>query len=197
MSWHRRAGAQQSAESLLPPRCPPARRAAHAKHKRRARLPGRKGPRPPSRTRPPAPCLTEPWPAPGGAAGREAAALQPVMLGPGAAPPGLPRAPGSRRQLGLALPGGARPTRAEVAEKEARAGAGRTDRHAGQWEAGSGRGTWLQPGSAPRARFLSAAPSCAGFLGVNSSEAARKGSPATPTAGGGMCFGGAGWYPVP
>lgn len=44
-----------------------------------------------------------------------------------------------------------------------------------------GRGSGLVP---PPARFLSAAPSCAGFLGVNYSEAACTGSRATLTAGG-------------
>lgn len=60
--------------------------------------------------------------------------------------------------------------------------------------AGAGRGSGLVP---PPARFLSAAPSCAGFLGVNCSKAARTGSFATPTAGGEMYFWGAGWYPAP
>lgn len=128
---------------LPPPGYPPARRAARA-------APGAERPAPtPPHTRPPAPRLTGPWPAPGGAAGREAALLQPVMLNPGAAPPGLPKAPGSRRQLRLALPGD-RPTRAEVSEKEARASAGRTDRHTGQWEVGIWCGAWLRPSPAPR-----------------------------------------------
>ncbi|OBS59724.1 hypothetical protein A6R68_09157 [Neotoma lepida] len=153
-------------ECRVPPSAPlPIRQAGRTREpKQGALLPRRKGPRPPSCTRPPAPRLTGPWPVPGGAAGREAAALQPVMLGPGTAPPGLPRAPGSRRQLRLALPGG-RPTRAEVAEKEARASAGWTDRHAGQWEAGSWRGAWLRLGSAPGwvplgCTFLRRVPGC-------------------------------------
>lgn len=108
----------------------------------------------------------------------------------------LSRPPVSSRQPAPApacSAGGDRPTRAEVAEKEARASAGRTDRHTGQWEAGIWREAWLRPSPAPRlgsfGRHLPAPGSCC--------EVARTSSCAAPTAGGGMCFGRAGWYPVP
>lgn len=60
--------------------------------------------------------LPDARPVPGGAASREAAALQPEMLGPGAALPASLELLADRRQLRLTLPG-TRPTRAEVAEK--------------------------------------------------------------------------------
>lgn len=181
---------RESAAPLPPSRCPPARPAAHANTSgaRGSRSGKARGyPHAPGR---PLGALPDAWPAPGGAASKEAAALQPEMLGPGAALPAsheLLAAGASSGSLCL----GTRPTRAEVAEKEARARAGLTDRHAGQWEAGSWRGARLRPGSALDSVPLGV-PSCAWFLGVNCSGAACIGSRATPSAGGGTCFGGAG-----
>lgn len=99
-----------------PPRCPSARPAA------RANTSGVRGSRSgKARGHPIAPgrplcALPDARPVPGGAASREAAALQPEMLGPGAALPASLELLADRRQLRLTLPG-TRPTRAEIAEK--------------------------------------------------------------------------------
>lgn len=83
MSWHQRT--QNPRERDAPPSAPLP--TSQAGRKRRARLPERKGPGPPPAPGRPLRALPDAWPVPGGAASKEAAALQPEMLSPGAALP--------------------------------------------------------------------------------------------------------------
>ena len=89
MSWHQRA--RNPRERGAPPTAPlPTGQARRTReHKPRAQFPERKGPGPPPTPEPGPPlgALPDAWPVPGGAASREAAALQPEMLGPGATLP--------------------------------------------------------------------------------------------------------------
>lgn len=87
MSWHQ--GTQSPRERGAPPSAPlPTSQAGRTlEHKRSARFPERKGPGPPPAPGRPLRALPDARPVPGGAASKEAAALQPEMLGPGAALP--------------------------------------------------------------------------------------------------------------